>query len=107
MDQKHSLSTHHREIRYNIILTHLVLEEPKTRAQLEPTLITFLQWLIHAWLETAMRVDHVEDETRDMWIHQMWKHTFFARCRYTTSLFLITALAAYYSRASVYRLPFF
>jgi len=20
-----------------------------------------------------MRVDHVEDETRDMWIHQMWK----------------------------------
>ena len=73
MDHKHSLSTHHQEIRYNIILAHLVLEEPKARAQLEPTLITFLQWLIHAWLETAMHVDHVEDETRDMWIHQMWK----------------------------------
>ena len=73
MNFRQLLSTHYREIRYNIILAHLVLEEPKARAQLEPTLVAFLQWLIHAWLETAMRVDHAEDETRDMWIHQMWK----------------------------------
>lgn len=73
MDPKHSLSAHFNEIRFNILLAHLVLEDPTARAQLEETLVAFLKWLVHAWLETAMRVDHTEDESRDIWIHQMWK----------------------------------
>ncbi|KAF1848885.1 uncharacterized protein K460DRAFT_304465 [Cucurbitaria berberidis CBS 394.84] len=55
MDQQHSLSYHHKEIRFNVLLAHIVLETPNSRAQMDPELLRFLQVFIHAWLESAMR----------------------------------------------------
>ncbi|RMZ73864.1 hypothetical protein GMOD_00004663 [Pyrenophora seminiperda CCB06] len=83
MDRKHSLSTHYEDIRYNILLAHLVLEDPKSRSQLDENLATFLQWLIYAWLETAMRVEIEEDESRNIWIYQIWKQRKFDLIRWT------------------------
>ncbi|CAA9962466.1 hypothetical protein PTMSG1_05840 [Pyrenophora teres f. maculata] len=72
MDPAHSFSINYDQTRYNVLLAHLVLEDPKARDQLAPALVNFLKGFIYAWLEQAMRVDYMEGEARDNWL-KMWK----------------------------------
>ncbi|KAE8871908.1 hypothetical protein PTNB73_03367 [Pyrenophora teres f. teres] len=55
MDPAHSFSIYYDPTRYNVLLAHLVLEDPKARDQLAPALVNFLKGFIYAWLEQAMR----------------------------------------------------
>jgi hypothetical protein len=73
MDLQHSLSTFHKEIRFNLVLAHIFMFKPSAKDEMEPQLYRFLEYFLMAWLDFAMRIDHSEDPARDYFIVKVWK----------------------------------
>ncbi|KAH7383824.1 hypothetical protein BKA66DRAFT_511905 [Pyrenochaeta sp. MPI-SDFR-AT-0127] len=84
MDQQHSLSTHHKEVRFNVLLAHIMLETPNARANMDDELHRFLDTFIRAWLESAVRLDHSECLHKDYWIAKCWKPGKYDLIRWTS-----------------------
>lgn len=73
LDQKRSFSTWHKDVRYNVLLAHIVLQTPNARVYMDAELVRFLEGFIKAWLESARRLPHDMDEARNYWIARCWR----------------------------------
>ncbi|KAI4638362.1 hypothetical protein J4E93_010162 [Alternaria ventricosa] len=73
ISQTQSFSSWHKEVRFNVLLAHIVLNTPNARKFLAEKLIVFLEQFVGAWLETAMHIEYDGKEKRDYWIARLWR----------------------------------
>jgi hypothetical protein len=73
ISQTQSFSSWYKEIRFNVLLAHIVLNTPNARKFLEEKLVIFLEQFVAAWIETAMHIEYDGKERRDYWIARLWR----------------------------------
>ncbi|KAF2846198.1 hypothetical protein T440DRAFT_406233 [Plenodomus tracheiphilus IPT5] len=75
LDQQHSFSSAHEEIRFNIVLAYIRLAMPTERAKMEEGLQRFLRVFVVAWLDMAMRVPAGQSWACKEFVGKYWKNS--------------------------------
>ncbi|KAI8931018.1 hypothetical protein NX059_012029 [Plenodomus lindquistii] len=83
LDQQHSFSSAHGEIRLNVLLALLCLAIPTERAKLEQSLERFLRVFIVAWRDMAMRTPANNSWAYKEFVGKYWKHSKYDLIKFT------------------------